>query len=117
MDKITIEQMKDLARRKELSDKGLLRLIRMMERAGKISFKEERDMKWFAESPEEPLEIPKKDVEVCECGHPLDHHTLLDNDACHIMDCSCTKYSKLSHNNRMAPEEAIEEVLEIMEGE
>ena len=30
--------------------------------------------------------------EICECGHEYTFHDVLDNEACHLMDCPCKKF-------------------------
>jgi len=30
---------------------------------------------------------------ICECGHDWNFHNILDNNACHDMDCKCIKFN------------------------
>ena len=35
--------------------------------------------------------------EICECGHEYTFHDVLDNEACHLMDCPCKKFKPKNH--------------------
>ncbi len=32
--------------------------------------------------------------DLCECGHEYTFHDVLDNEACHLMECKCKKFAK-----------------------
>ena len=37
---------------------------------------------------------PDDTNDLCECGHEYTFHDVLDNEACHLMECKCKKFVK-----------------------
>lgn len=92
MEKVTIEQRKDMAEKGELSEKGLLKLIHLMEHEGEETLREER-MRWLSENPppqEKPTIAIRPAPGTCCPDRDCDYVTRWDKKTCAACGSDCS---------------------------